>query len=585
MSYTPRNPNGQAAMAASEPVVIASDQSAVPVSGTVTANIGTIGTAATAANQTTIIGHLDGVEGILTTIDADTGNISTKIDTIAGAVTGTEMQVDVITMPTTTVQATNLDIRDLTFAADKVDASGTVLGAGANNIGDVDIASITAGDNTIGRFKLTDGTDVADVLDLANSNPLTVAIVNASGDQITSFGGTEYTEGDTDATITGSASMMEVSGNVLQPIQGSVADGLLVNLGTNNDVTVTGTITADAGTNLNTSLLALESGGNLAAILADTTNIETAVQLIDDTVATLGTTTYTETSTKGLIIGAVRRDADTTLVDTTNEVSPLQVDANGRLKVEAFSGETLPVSSTDLDIRNLVFATDKVDASGTTLGANSGVDIGDVTINNASGASAVNIQDGGNSITVDFGTPLFRGCTASFRTPGRAGTSGQKIAAIHNATGSSIVVKVRKIEVDMYCTVVKAITVPPPIVRIWKFTAVPTNGTALTKNKIGGSTTSSASCTLWGDASADGTGSGTTLTVTLPSGTIIAQATAQRTITAVGETDAFRTIFEFEDHVELQALEGLCVFLDYTAATSNPTTDMWFTNICWHETT
>ncbi|NIN66264.1 MAG: hypothetical protein GTO63_16545, partial [Anaerolineae bacterium] len=39
--------------------------------------------------------------------------------------------------------------------------------------------------------------------------------------------------------------------------------------------------------------------------------------------------------------------------------------------------------------------------SGSTLGANSGVDIGDVTINNAAGASAVNIQDGGNSLTVD----------------------------------------------------------------------------------------------------------------------------------------------------------------------------------------
>jgi len=37
------------------------------------------------------------------------------------------------------------------------------------------------------------------------------------------------------------------------------------------------------------------------------------------------------------------------------------------------------------------------------LVANSGVDIGDVTINNASGGSAVNIQDGGNSITVDNG--------------------------------------------------------------------------------------------------------------------------------------------------------------------------------------
>lgn len=42
---------------------------------------------------------------LLTTIDADTGNISTKIDTLAGAVAGTEMQVDVLTMPTVTVNA------------------------------------------------------------------------------------------------------------------------------------------------------------------------------------------------------------------------------------------------------------------------------------------------------------------------------------------------------------------------------------------------------------------------------------------------------------------------------------------------
>lgn len=72
--------------------------------------------------------------------------------------------------------------------------------------------------------------------------------------------------------------------------------------------------------------------------------IQTAVELIDDSVATLGTTTYTEATTKGLTVGAVRRDADTTLVNTTNEIGPLQMDANGRLKVEAFSGETLPVS-------------------------------------------------------------------------------------------------------------------------------------------------------------------------------------------------------------------------------------------------
>lgn len=138
MAYEKQPPLGQAAMAASLPVVIASDQSAVPVSAT---SLPLPSGAGTSANQTTIIGHLDGVEGLLTTIDADTSNISTKIDTLAGAVAGTEVQVDVLTMPSVTVTATNLDIRDLTFAADKVDASGSVLGAGTNNIGDVDVLS------------------------------------------------------------------------------------------------------------------------------------------------------------------------------------------------------------------------------------------------------------------------------------------------------------------------------------------------------------------------------------------------------------------------------------------------------------
>lgn len=84
--------------------------------------------------------------------------------------------------------------------------------------------------------------------------------------------------------------------------------------------------------------------GLLGTIDADTGNIVTSVQLLDDTVAVLGTDTFTEASTKGITIGAVRRDADTSLVDTTNEIGPLQMNALGQLKVEAFSGETLPVS-------------------------------------------------------------------------------------------------------------------------------------------------------------------------------------------------------------------------------------------------
>lgn len=181
---------------------------------------------ATSAKQDTIIGHLDGVEGLLTTIDADTGNISTKIDTVAGAVSGAEMQVDVITMPTVTVNAH--------------------------------------------------------------------AVTNAG------------------------TFAVQVDGSAL-----------------------------------------------------------TSLQLADDVVATLGTTTYTEASTKGTTIGAVRRDADTTLVDTTNEIGPLQMDANGRLKVEAFSGETLPVSLTSTTVTGTVAVTQ----SGTW--------------------DEVGINDSGNSITVD----------------------------------------------------------------------------------------------------------------------------------------------------------------------------------------
>jgi len=98
---------------------------------------------------------------------------------------------------------------------------------------------------------LTDGVDIADVLNLTNYNPLAVAIVDSNGDQIASFGGgTQYTEGDTDATIVGTVAMMEVSANTLQPIQGTIADGILVNLGSNNDVTFSGTVTITGNTTL-----------------------------------------------------------------------------------------------------------------------------------------------------------------------------------------------------------------------------------------------------------------------------------------------------------------------------------------------
>lgn len=359
------------------------------------------------------------------------------LNTLKDAVSGTEMQVDVVAS----------------------------LPAGTNNIGDVDVLTLPAiptGDNTIGRVKLTDGTDVADVLDLPNSNPLTVAIVDTNGDQLSSFGGgTQYTEDaaaaanpvgtavnlirqDTPAGLTTNdgdnvaqrgtnfgAGFVQVltsagafvdtfgggqqysDGDAEADPTGTVAMGtdgsniFALHTDTAGDLQVdvlssalpTGAATAANQTTGNTSLATIAgavSGTEMqvdvltsalptgASTLAEQQTQTTALQLIDDTVVTMGTDTYTEATSKGLNITAVRRDADTTLVGTTNEFGPLQMDANGRLKVEVFSGETLPVSLTSTTITGTVAVTQ----SGTW--------------------DEVGINDSGNSITVDapVGTPV-----------------------------------------------------------------------------------------------------------------------------------------------------------------------------------
>lgn len=79
----------------------------------------------------------------------------------------------------------------------------------------------------------------------------------------------------------------------------------------------------------------------------------------------------------------------------------IKTDASGELQVDVL---TLPaVTAVNLDIRDLVFATDKVDASGSSvaLDAPTLAALESITVQNGAGAAAVNVQDGGNSITVD----------------------------------------------------------------------------------------------------------------------------------------------------------------------------------------
>lgn len=130
MSYNPLLPAGQAAMAASSPVVIASNQSAVPVTFTGSTDVATQTTLALIKAKTDNIPALGqalaatSVPVILPTATittltppaaitgfATSANQSTEITslgTIAGAVSATHMQVDVLTAPTTAVTIASL---------------------------------------------------------------------------------------------------------------------------------------------------------------------------------------------------------------------------------------------------------------------------------------------------------------------------------------------------------------------------------------------------------------------------------------------------------------------------------------------
>lgn len=183
-----------------------------------------------------------------------------------------------------------------------------------------------------------------------------------------------------------------------------------------------------------------------------------------------------------------------------------------------------------------------------------------------------------------LGVPTYSGRSATFRTPGIAGTAGQKIFAIHNATGSTKIVQVNYIRVDCVATVVKAVTVLPPLIRIHRVTVLPTNGTAGSKTAKDTALTSNASVTVFQGASADGTASGTALTATIPAGSIVGQEFMPRLITAAGYEVADRIGFlENTSPIILRALEGVVVFLDYTLVTQNVATDMWTVSCDWDE--
>ena len=104
---------------------------------------------ATAANQSTIIGHVDGVETLLGTIDADTGSIKTAVEAINQAAEGT-------------ISATT---QRVTIATDDdgVAHLATIAGAVSTQMQVDVVASLPAGSAAIGKLAANSGVDIGDV--------------------------------------------------------------------------------------------------------------------------------------------------------------------------------------------------------------------------------------------------------------------------------------------------------------------------------------------------------------------------------------------------------------------------------------
>ena len=187
----------------------------------------------------------------------------------------------------------------------------------------------------------------------------------------------------------------------------------------------------------------------------------------------------------------------------------------------------------------------------------------------------------------------FSGRATTFSTKGIATAATQPIISLYNATGSTVVVSVNRVKVDLLTIAAagKAPTVQTPVIRVRKTTAIHTAGTVLTKQAMDSSLSSNASVTVHGGTASDG-GALTTLAVTASTGSALSQAWAPRLLvvgtsaSTLYEAADPLVFFEGEPDIVIRANEGIAVLLEGAVVTTgNPATDRWLATIDWEEWT
>lgn len=262
-----------------------------------------------------------------------------------------------------------------------------------------------------------------------------VAIVDGSGNQVTSFGGgTQYTEDAPAAT--------NPIGTALNMVRDDARGGSLTTADGDN-VAARGTNAGELYVKHVDSIPVTDNGGSLtvdatslplptgAATSAKQDTGNTSLASIDGKITAVNTGAVV-VSSSALPTGAAtaaKQPALGTAGTASSDVVTVQgIASMTALKTDG-SAVTQPISAASLPL--------PTGAATAALQTQPGVDIGDVTVNNASGASAVNIQDGGNSITVD-GTVTANAGSGTFNIQSNASVNVAQMNGVTTTMGNGV---------------------------------------------------------------------------------------------------------------------------------------------------
>ena len=298
-----------------------------------------------------------------------------------------------------------------------------------------------AGGSGGGDGAILDGVSAAikaTVRDYANSNPVAVTLTDTAGDYITAGGGTEYTEDVAAATDPVGKCIIGRRRDTLAAETTTDGDNVAINATNKGELYVKHVDTLpvtgaffQATQPVSVAALPLPAGAATSAL-----QTQPGVDIGDVTVNNAAGVSAVNIqdggnsiTVDGTFFQATQPVSIAAAVPVTDNAGSLTVDAPVatpvfvRLSDGAAAIATLPVSAAALPL--------PAGAATSALQTQPGVDIGDVTINNAAGAAAVNIQDGGNSITVDGAITN----TVLSVVGGGAEATAQRVTIANDSTG------------------------------------------------------------------------------------------------------------------------------------------------------